>query len=83
MCSVKAWQDGRRLSSASDICYDREAMRAVPYGLGWSSSCVLGGWEIVCPCDCGRLFPLCLGLLFGSHGGDLWFCERSNLEVEE
>jgi hypothetical protein len=30
-----------------------------------SSSCVLGGWEMVCPCDCGRLFSLRLGLLFG------------------
>ena len=28
-------------------------MRAVPYGLGWSSSCVLGGWEMVHPCDSG------------------------------
>jgi hypothetical protein len=30
-------------------------MRAVPYGLGWSSSGVFDGWEMVCPCDCGRL----------------------------
>jgi hypothetical protein len=53
MCSVWAWQDGCRLSSSSDIRYDREAMRAVPYGLGWSSWCVLSGWEMVCPCDHG------------------------------
>jgi hypothetical protein len=26
-------------------------MQVVPYGLGWSSSCVLSGWEMVCPCD--------------------------------
>jgi hypothetical protein len=49
----------------SDIRYDREAMRAVPYGLGWSSSCVLVGWEMVCPCDRGQLFSLCLGDFFG------------------
>jgi hypothetical protein len=30
-----------------------------------SSSCMLGGWEMVCACDCGRLFSLRLGLLFG------------------
>jgi hypothetical protein len=52
-----------KMVAASNIRYDKEAMRAVPYGLGWSSLCVLGGWEMVCPCDCGRLLSLCLGLL--------------------
>jgi hypothetical protein len=33
-------------------------MRAVPYGLGWSSLCVLVGLEVVCPCDSGRLFSI-------------------------
>jgi hypothetical protein len=43
-------------------------MRAVPYGLGSSSLCVFDGWEMVCPCDSGQLFSLCLGLLFGDKG---------------
>jgi hypothetical protein len=64
MCSMYSWQDGCHLSSTSDIRYDRDAMRVVPCGLGWSSSCVLGEWEMVCPCDRGQLFLLCLGLLF-------------------
>jgi hypothetical protein len=70
-------------SHPPDICYDREAMRAVPYGLGWSSSCVLGGWEMVCPCDHGQLFSLCLGLLLSRQRGDVWFCSGYNLDVEE
>jgi transposase InsO family protein len=43
-------------------------MRVVPYGLGWSSSCVLDGWEMICPCDRGRLFSLCLGLFLADKG---------------
>jgi hypothetical protein len=38
---------------------------------------------VICPCDRGGLFSLCLGLLFGWQGGDVWFCSGSNLEVEE
>jgi hypothetical protein len=57
-------------------------MRSVPYGLGWSRLCVLDRWEMVCPCDSGWLFSLCLGLLFAWHGGDIWFRPGSNLFVE-
>jgi hypothetical protein len=38
-------------------------MRAVPYGVGWPRSRVLGRWEMVCPCDRGRLSSICLGFL--------------------
>jgi hypothetical protein len=58
-------------------------MRAAPYGPFWPSSCVICGWEVVCPCCGGRLLSVCMGFLFGGEGGDIWFCSRSCLEVEE
>jgi hypothetical protein len=48
-------------------------MRAVPYGLGWSSSRVLGRWEMVYPCDRGRLFSLCLGFFLVDKGETFGF----------
>jgi hypothetical protein len=89
MCSVYAWQDGRRLSPASDIRYDREAMRAVPHGLGLSHSCVgparvfsAGGkWYVLVIVD--NYYSYAWVFFLADNGGDIWFCPRSNLEVEE
>jgi hypothetical protein len=35
------------------------------------------------PCCGGRLLSVCVGFLLGGEGGDIWFCLRSCLEVEE
>jgi hypothetical protein len=58
-------------------------MRAAPYGPRWPSSCVIRGWEVVCPCCGGRLFSVCVGVLSRGQWGDVWFCLRYCLEVEE
>jgi hypothetical protein len=41
------------------------------------------GEEVVRPSCGGRLLSVCLVLLFGGEGGDIWFCSRSCLEVED
>jgi hypothetical protein len=47
------------------------------------SSCAICEWEVVCPCCGGRLLSACVGVLSRGYRGDVWFCSRSCLEVEE
>jgi hypothetical protein len=75
MCSVQGWQNGSHLASAPDRCLGRASMRVVPYGLGWSSPCVLSGREVARKCDSGRLPMLCRVFFLANKGETFGFVQ--------
>jgi hypothetical protein len=58
-------------------------MRAATYGPCWPNSCAICRWEVVRTSCGGQVLLVRVDFVSGRERGNIWFCSRSCLEVEE